>query len=470
MRFDADDGVVKIKHKIIIMVCAVFILAACAGGYTYYRMTHFNKHVEINGINVGAMSADNAVNHLKKRSVSNNVYLNNKLFFHGKKTASGFTAADTAKIKKLVQKQWTWFPSKKTVSYQIVPSKMSNYRQKVVRQKVKELLTQKNLTRQQAVDAAATLEYGKISVSAPKSGKQYDVNAIMREFDKKQELASIKLTGTIKQPLTAQSKKVTEEKTKLNSLAQRSVAYKVQQTTYNLAAKDVLSKVTYSNGKYQIEQAGILKEVDQINQKQATLKKSISFKTHAGKQVTVAGGTYGWALKASDAVKSITTAFVKDTKQIDASSDIYGVGYLTYGTGYSNTANNGLGTTYAEVSISDQHAWFYKDGKEVYSTEIVTGKHSTNEDTPTGLWYVMYKQSPSTLKGSEAGNSNYSVKVNYWAQFTNSGCGFHDASWRTDWSSTAYLKNGSGGCVNTPSDHMESVYNNLSQGEPVVVY
>ncbi|KRL03944.1 L,D-transpeptidase [Liquorilactobacillus oeni] len=461
---------VKIKYKVIITAFLAVILAAAAGGYTYYRMTHFNENVEINDISVGKMNADEALAHLKKQNINNNVYLDGKLLFRGKETASGFTTDDSVKIRSLLKKQWTWLPTKKAISYQVVPSNMSTYRKKILQPTVKNLLEKKNQTLKKAVDAQAALEDGKIVVSEPQKGKQYNVKTIMRNFSRQSDLSKINLKGTIEQPLTASSKKVATEKSKLAILAKRSVSYKVQQTNYNLAAKDVLSKATYKNGRYQIDQTGIIKEVEQINQKQATLKKDINFKNHDGEQVTVPGGTYGWALKPEDAVKSISTAFIKGEEQIDASKDIYGVGYLTYGTGYENTANDGLGTTYAEVSLSKQRAWFYKDGKEVYSTEVVTGKHSTNEDTPKGVWYVMYKESPSTLKGSEAGNSNYSVKVNYWAQFTNSGCGFHDASWRTDWSSTAYLNNGSGGCVNTPSDHMKNVYDNLAQSEAVVVY
>ena len=82
----------------------------------------------------------------------------------------------------------------------------------------------------------------------------------------------------------------------------------------------------------------------------------------------------------------------------------------------------------------------------------------------------MYKESPSILEGSEVGNLNYSVKVKFWAQFTNGGVGFHDASWRSNWASNAYLEHGSGGCVNTPLNVMESVYASLIQYEPVVVY
>ncbi|GAA3324854.1 hypothetical protein GCM10020331_054390 [Ectobacillus funiculus] len=111
-----------------------------------------------------------------------------------------------------------------------------------------------------------------------------------------------------------------------------------------------------------------------------------------------------------------------------------------------------------------------KNGQLVLTTNVVTGKHSTNEDTSPGVWYILYKRTPSVLKGSSVGNPNYSVKVDYWAPFTNDGQGFHDASWRTNWASNAYLTAGSGGCVNLPPGVAKSVYDNLSTYEPVVVY
>ncbi|EJF01454.1 L,D-transpeptidase [Liquorilactobacillus mali] len=449
---------------------AIFLIAAIVGGYTYYRSTHFNKNVQINGVSVGGLSEKSALAHLKSEKINNDVYLNGKLFLKGKKTNSGFTQKDLSKVKELLKKQWSFFPRSKKISYQITPSNVSDYRNKVIKPKLKQLLNSKNSKLTAAVDSHAVLQYGKISYTVSKKGNQYDVAKILAAYEKQKNQPTTNIKKYIIQPVTSLSSQVQKQKAKLETLAKRTVVYKVQQTSYTLSGKNVISQATYIGGKYQIAQDGILNEVKNINSKQATLQKGISFKTHAGNVVNVPGGTYGWALKGSDSYETISNAFINNSGEVDAASDIYGVGYLTYGTGYDNSANDGIGTTYAEVSIQDQRAWFYINGKEVYTTNIVTGKHSTNEDTPTGVWYIMYKQSPATLEGSEAGNANYSVKVNYWAQFTSSGCGFHDASWRTDWSSTAYLNNGSGGCANTPSANMKSVYDSLSQKEAVVVY
>ena len=263
---------------------------------------------------------------------------------------------------------------------------------------------------------------------------------------------------------------VQAEKQKLDSLAKKETTYNVQGKTYEMKAAELLNSARVINGRYSYDDTGLRNKIDEINAAQATLNKPLAFKTTGGSTVSVPAGTYGWEIGKDDAVDSIEAAWQNGTKEIKAEKDIYGKGYYTYGTGYATTQNGGIGGTYAEVSISEQRVWLYKNGQQVYSADCVTGKQSTNEGTPRGVWYVMYKQSPSVLKGSESGKENYEVKVKYWAQFTNSGCGFHDASWRNNWDKKAYINDGSGGCVNLKADQAAQIYNLLEVKEPVIVY
>lgn len=459
-----------IKRKFIISA-AVVVIVAFFGGYSYFRLTHFNRQVSINGLNVGGLTAAQALNKLKNYHVSQTVYLKGEVLEHHQRSSSGFSSQDLAKIKQLVKKQRTFLPSAKDRQFLLEPTANGDQQTKSVQAELKNHLSQLNQKRQAPVDAQAVFSYGKVSITAPKNGNQYDVAQLLKQYEKQQYLPKVKLAVKYLQPLKASSSQVQKEKQKLLELKPRMVTYQVQQTKYNLSTKDLLKKAVYQNGKYYFVETNLNDKINQINQKQATLGKQINFKTNDGKTVQVpSGGTYGWSLNTNQAANHIEKAWLTNNNSLNAKADIYGKGYLTYGLGYDNLTNDGIGNTYAEVSIAAQQVWLYKDGQQVATSNIVTGKHSTGEDTPKGVWYIMYKQSPSVLKGSEAGNANYSVKVNYWAQFTSSGCGFHDASWRTNWDKTAYLNDGSGGCANTPSDKMANIYNNLSQGEPVIVY
>ena len=204
---------------------------------------------------------------------------------------------------------------------------------------------------------------------------------------------------------------------------------------------------------------------------QVTLDKPFKFKTHSGAEITTtANGSYGWKISEKKAGNSLTKAIIDGRQEVDGKYDIEGKGYNTAGLGYNVTSNNGIGDTYAEVSLADQRAYFYKDGKCVLETDIVSGTNNEGNKTPKGVWYIMYQQSPSVLRGQNDDGSSYASKVNYWSPFTLTGCGFHDASWRHNWSKTAYLSDGSHGCINMQPSVAGQAFHDLKQNEPVIIY
>ena len=70
------------------------------------------------------------------------------------------------------------------------------------------------------------------------------------------------------------------------------------------------------------------------------------------------------------------------------------------------------------------------------------------------------------------GQPIYTAKCTYWMNFIPSvGIGFHDYdNGRSNWSSTAYLYNGSHGCINMHLSDAKTLYESLEVGTPVVVY
>lgn len=459
----------KKSLKIGISIGSILVLGIL-GGASFNQSMHFNKGITINDTDVSGLSVDKVISKLKNETSKNVIYVGKTKIVDAKDTTTGFTDEDKTAIKALLKKQRTILPSDVKKNYTLVPQKLNTTVKDQLKAQLKTQLTELNKTKTVAVDASPILKDGKVSVTPEKKGNQYNVKQILADYDKAGYSSITKLKGTELQPLSADSKTVKADTEKLDTLAARQTVYTVQSTKYTLKGADILKQATVKDGKYVVDTSGISAKVDEINKKQATLNKKYNFKTATGSTVPVSGQSYGWALGTNDSVTHILTALEDGTTAIDATNDKYGVGYNTYGTGYTTTANDGIGDTYAEVSIAQQKVWIHKNGKVVLTTDVATGKHSTGEDTTKGVWYIMYKQTPSILKGSEVGKANYSVKVSYWAQFTNSGIGFHDASWRTDWSKTAYLKDGSGGCVNTKPAAMATLFANVSQNEPVVVY
>lgn len=458
------------KLGIFIIGGAVVLVTLIITGISYYQATHFNRSVSINGTNVGGMTAETALKKLQALVLKNKVYIGSTLVLNEKDTKTGFSSSDLAEIRGLLKKQWTWWPSAAEKSYVLVPSKVDQYRSKILKNKVAAEIAMLDKKLKAPKDAQALLSNGQILVSKSVSGDQLDTVELLKDYSRQEFNSEIHLKAVRLKPLAENSQTVENEKKKLQELMQRKVNYKVQSTTYTLAASQFIKNAAVSkNMKYSVDPSDIASKITAINRSQSTLNKNFLFKTHSGSVISVHGQSYGWALDVQAETKRIRNAFERGEQSVPA-YNVYGVGYSTYGIGYHTTANHGIGNTYAEVSIKDQRIWIYQNGKLKVTTNVVTGRHNTHEDTPKGLWYIMYKQSPSTLVGSEVGSPHYSVKVSYWAPFTLSGCGFHDAYWRKNWAPDAYINQGSGGCVNTPPKVMKQVYDTLTQNEPVVIY
>ncbi len=120
--------------------------------------------------------------------------------------------------------------------------------------------------------------------------------------------------------------------------------------------------------------------------------------------------------------------------------------------------------TYIEISIDQQHLWFYKDGQLVSETDIVTGLKN-RRDTPTGVFYISERIPGKYLRGAD-----YTTWVNQWMRLTNSGVGLHDAYWRSTFGKNIYEYDGSHGCINLPKDYAKKLYGLVETGYPVIIY
>ena len=119
--------------------------------------------------------------------------------------------------------------------------------------------------------------------------------------------------------------------------------------------------------------------------------------------------------------------------------------------------------TYVEVDIDEQTMTFYKDGKCLVHTSVVTGALDGHQ-TPTGFYHVENKDTDCWLSGPD-----YLVFVKYWVGVYGP-YGLHDASWRENFGGDFYVYGGSHGCVNTPESAMKKIYDNIEVGDPVLIF
>ena len=111
-----------------------------------------------------------------------------------------------------------------------------------------------------------------------------------------------------------------------------------------------------------------------------------------------------------------------------------------------------LPDTYIEVDKENQKVFVYEDGELIKESDCVTGRYP-DRTTPTGIFYVSECMTNKTLRGP-----GYASFVHRWMRLTNSGVGLHDASWRSSFGGDIYLRDGSHGCINLPSDFAYDLY------------
>ena len=193
-----------------------------------------------------------------------------------------------------------------------------------------------------------------------------------------------------------------------------------------------------------------------------------SYTREDGKAITVSGGSYGWEIDEAGLQTAIHDGIMAGTVGEIA------IPCTIEGTGYKPGARD-WGNRYADVDLSEQYARLYDDsGTVIWESSIISGDPTPGEDreTPTGVWYLNNKESPSTLNTYEKGKDEPNkTKVEYWMPFQGNLVGFHDAWWQPGFGGTMYKDGyGSHGCVNLPSDKAEELYGLINKGDVVVVH
>ena len=116
-----------------------------------------------------------------------------------------------------------------------------------------------------------------------------------------------------------------------------------------------------------------------------------------------------------------------------------------------------------EVSLENQHLWYWQDGQVKMDTDIVTG-WKNKWDTPKGVYRVLNKINGVYLIGED-----YKTWVDKWMRFWE-GYGLHDATWRNKFGDNIYARNGSHGCINLPHSFAVKLYDLVEPGDCVVIY
>lgn len=263
---------------------------------------------------------------------------------------------------------------------------------------------------------------------------------------------------------TSESKEVIEAAEKMNSYLGAKITYDFGSETEVVDSAVISEWIKINKKKMTVtfNEDDVKDYIKKLAEKYDTRYKAKEFTTADGDEVKVEGGSYGWQIN-------------QDAEYEELITDIKKAQVVTREPKYTSKAAShegaGVGNTYAEVDLTDQHMYFIKNGKVVLESDIVTGNPNKGNATPQGVYTLSYKTLDATLRGEKKANGEYSYEtpVKYWMPF-NGGIGFHDATWQSSFGGDRYKTHGSHGCVNMPKEKAGKLYELISAGIPVVCH
>ena len=221
-----------------------------------------------------------------------------------------------------------------------------------------------------------------------------------------------------------------------------------------IAVDDFGNIIFDKNGGIIFDKVEISKFIEKLAKEYDTWE-NFPFVTHDGKEIILKKGNYGTKINQQKEV-AFLMEYLKNPEEL-LREPVY-IKDVTY------KDSNRIDSTYVEVDMTLQKMFFFSEGEKKFETSVVTGCTAKGWETPELVAYVNYKRRNTYLKGK-----NYRSFVNYWVPVYR-GIGLHDATWRKEFGGELYKKGGSHGCINTPLEKMEELYEMLEVGMPVVIH
>ncbi len=246
----------------------------------------------------------------------------------------------------------------------------------------------------------------------------------------------------------------------INNVYSKEIRYDMGDSQIPITKELLTGFITLEDGAVKLNESAIREWVHNLALEYDTVKTTKSFVTTEGRTVEVPYVKYGTQLD-----QDAEISWLLDTLQ---GSEHWNVSPLKRVPKYKQQGvvrgKDDIGSTYIEIDLKTQTMYYYENGVCKIETAIVSGDMKNGWDTPVGINYVQTKQRNRTLRGP-----GYESFVKYWMP-VNGGIGIHDASWRSKFGGEIYLKNGSHGCINTPSKIMTQLYNMVKIGTPVIMF
>lgn len=457
------------RTKKILWSSLLTVLVLAVGAYFFYGSTYRNRFLPntvIDGIDVSNQTVATANEALQPLFKNQSFTLTDEgtVWKEIPKTTLGLQTDLTNELKNLQQKQnpWLW-----GIAYASEKKKISlgdrAFDEAMLENELatfKKELTTFNKTRKLTKNATIGKDDTGFIIVPEVLGNSFDIEQLMKAF-KENLLAGKETLELTDFPLEAKIKSddpdLNEKVTTLNEIAANDMNYLINGETIAIPRDTITSWLSYKKGKVTVDREKVRAYVEDLGKKYNTSTNPSNFKSTLQGEVSVPAGTLSWTI----AVDSETEALMADilSKKDFTRSPI--------SQGSKPSGSQLIGDTYIEVDLTNQHMWYYKNGKLFLETDIVSGKPTT--PTPPGVFYVWDKKTNYTLRGYNDDGTKYASPVKYWMPIDWTGVGVHDSDWQPTYGGTFWKTNGSHGCVNTPPSVMAKLFENTELGTPVII-
>ena len=462
------------KHKGIIITLSILIVVLAVGGWKFfdiykYAKVHVPKNTTVNGVDCSDLSIAEAKKKLTDEWNSRAFVVKN-----GDKTLGTIKGIvfdyDIDKDLKKV----TDIGAVKTV-YRYIRGKKHSYNIDMKISETPEELTDaigkfkfldakfKTKTKNAYVDLA-TREFKVVKeVYGDNIDKNRFIERVKGDIGKGDFELDYKAGDYYELPtLKSTDKKIADRKKWCEEHLSQVITYKFRDGDLSLTPKQLNDVLNFDEeDKKTVKEKELKSLVLKLAENHNTAYSTRTFKTHTGAKISITGGDYGWILNQKKERERLNKILLEGK---DVTLDPIYI-QKPYYTGDGSD----IGNSYAEVDLGAQHLYFYKNGNLIVDCNVVSGKITDGHGTPSGVYKLDYKQRDTTLRGYNTDGTQYASPVSYWMPF-NGGIGLHDAPWRKAFGGSIYYSGGSHGCVNMPVGAAATVFGQIEEGYPIVVY
>ena len=457
----------SVGKKLVVLLIIVFLALAAAAYFfgAYYFSSHFLPGSRVNGFNCSYMTVPEAEELLSAKAEAFVLEIHTR--GNGVEGISakeiGLHYVSDGSVKELMKKQdrYKWFLAfNQNKSYEVERS--IEYDKEKLAQAVRQLDCMQEENNIPPADAYIKETAAGFEIVPETEGTTLKRKAVQQLIAKAMSTGTssvnLEKAGCYLAPKVYQDdKNLVKECRQINKLTSVVITYDFADRTERVD-KDLIKTWLVKNkkGNYVLDREKVAAFVNELGYKYDTFGCTRTFLTYDGREKTITGGDYGWAIDQEGETEALMKAIQNGKTQVREPVYAY--------EGWSR-ASNDIGDTYVEIDLTNQRMLFYKDWLLMADTPVVTGSPDVlGNETPEGCFAIDGMKSPAVLTGE-----GYAQAVTYWMPFAGN-VGIHDASWRSDFGGSIYVFNGSHGCVNTPYDQAKIIYENIGIGAPVVVY